>query len=89
MAFLAAAAPIFPELIMSAEEGLGAMVSGFTTEFIKEKKKSIAKTIGADIYDITKKNPSGLTNLTLNEVIKKKNYKISHPKKVGRKHKRI
>jgi hypothetical protein len=53
MAFLAVTAPIFPELIMSAEEGLGAMVSGFTTEFLKEGKKSIAKTIGADIYDIT------------------------------------
>lgn len=86
MAFLA---PMFPELVLSAEEGLGAIVSGISTEFVKNTKQSIATAVGNEIANIANTNPSGMTNLTLNEVIKKKNYRISHPRKSGRKTKRI
>jgi len=86
MAFLA---PMFPELVLSTEEGLGAIVSGISTEFIKKAKQSIATTVDSEISDIANKNPSGMTNLTLNEIIKKKNHRILHPRKSGRIHKRI
>ena len=88
MAFLAGAA-MFPELILSAEEGLGSIVSGLTTEFASKAKQTIASNIGSEIADIATKNPDGITNLTLNEVIKKKNHRISHPRKHGRKSKRV
>ena len=86
MAFLA---PMFPELVLSAEEGLGAIVSGISTEFVKNAKQSIATTVGGEIANIASSNPNGITNLTLNEIIKKKNHKILHPRKSGRIHKRI
>ena len=86
MAFLA---PMIPELILSTEEGLGAIVSGISTEFVKNTKQSIATTVGSEIANIASSNPNGITNLTLNEIIKKKNYAISHPRKLGRKKKRI
>jgi len=87
MAFLAGA--MFPELILGAEEGLGAIVSGISSEFVKNTKQSIATAVGSEIADIATKNPDGITNLTLNEVIKKKNHRISHPRKHGRKSKRV
>ena len=86
MAFLA---PMFPELVLSAEEGLGAIVSGISTEFVKNAKQSIATTVGGEIANIASSNPNGITNLTLNEIIKKKNYAISHPRKLGRRSKKI
>lgn len=86
MAFLAGA--LFPELVLSAEEGLGAIVSGISTEFVKNTKQSIATTVNNEIANITK-NPADITNLTLNEAIKKKNHRILHPRKSGRIHKRI
>ena len=86
MAFLA---PMFPELVLSAEDGIGSIVSGISTEFIKKAKQSIATTVDSEISDIANKNPSGMTNLTLNEIIKKKNHRILHPRKSGRIHKRI
>ena len=87
MAFLAGA--MFPELVLSAEEGLGSLVTGFSSEFVKNAKQSIATTVGGEIADIANKNPSGMTNLTLNEAIKKKNHRISNPRKLGRKNKKI
>jgi len=87
MAFLAG--PMFPEILVSAEEGIASLVTGFSTEFIKKAKQSIATTVDSEIANIASKNPSGMTNLTLNEIIKKKNYAISHPRKSGRIHKRI
>ena len=86
MAFLA---PMFPELVLSTEEGLGAIVSGISSEFVKNTKQSIATAVGNEIANIANKNPSGMTNLTLNEIIKKKNHRILHPRKSGRIHKRI
>jgi len=88
MAFLAGAA-MFPELILSAEEGLGSIVTGLTTEFASKAKQTIASNIGSELANIASSNPSGLTNMTLNEVIKKKNHAISHPRKSGRKRKHI
>lgn len=87
MAFLASA--MFPELILGAEEGLGAIVSGISSEFVKNTKQSVATAVGSELADIATKNPDGITNLTLNEVIKKKNHRISHPRKHGRKSKRV
>ena len=87
MAFLASA--MFPELILGAEEGLGAIVSGISSEFVKNTKQSVATAVGSELADIANKNPSGLTNMTLNEVIKKKNHAIAHPRKSGRKRKHI
>ena len=86
MAFLA---PMFPELVLSAEDGIGSIVSGISTEFIKKAKQSIATTVDSEISDIANKNPNGMTNLTLNDAIKTKNHAISHPRKSGRIHKRI
>ena len=86
MAFLA---PMFPELILDFEAGASAIVSGISTEFIKNTKQSIATTVDSEIANIASSNPNGITNLTLNEIIKKKNHKISHPRKSGRIHKRI
>jgi hypothetical protein len=88
MAFLAGA-PMFGELILGAEEGLGAIVSGFSSEFVKNTKQSIATAVGSEIADIANKNADGITNLTLNEVIKRKNHAIAHPRKHGRKSKRV
>ena len=86
MAFLA---PMFPELILDFEAGASAIVSGISTEFIKKAKQSIATTVDSEIANIASSNPNGITNLTLNEIIKKKNHKILHPRKSGRIHKRI
>ena len=88
MAFLAGAA-MFPELILGAEEGLGAIVSGISSEFVKNTKQSIATAVGSELADIVNKNPSGLTNMTLNETVKRKNHAIAHPRKHGRKSKRV
>ena len=87
MAFLAGA--MFPELVLSAEEGLGAIVSGFSSEFVKNTKQSIATAVGSEIADIANKNADGITNLTLNEVIKRKNHRKSNPRKLGRNRKHI
>ena len=86
MAFLA---PMFPELILDFEAGASAIVSGISTEFVKKAKQSIATTVDSEIANIASSNPNGITNLTLNEIIKKKNHKILHPRKSGRIHKRI
>ena len=88
MAFLAGA-PMFGELILGAEEGLGAIVSGFSSEFVKNTKQSIATAVGSEIADIANKNADGITNLTLNEVIKRKNHRKSNPRKLGRNRKHI
>ena len=87
MAFLAGA--LFPEILVSAEEGLGAIVSGFSTEFIKQNKQVVANVVGGEIGKLAFKNPNGITNLTLNEAIKTKNHAITHPRKLGRKRKHI
>lgn len=87
MAFLAGA--MFPELVVSAEEGLGAIVSGISSEFVKNTKQSVATAVGSEIANIANKNPDGITNMTLNEVIKKKNHRISNPRKLGRNRKHI
>jgi hypothetical protein len=87
MAFLAGA--LFPEILVSAEEGLGAIVSGFSTEFVKQNKQAVANVVGSEIGKIASQNPNGMTNLTLNEAIKTKNHAISHPRKSGRKRKHI
>jgi hypothetical protein len=87
MAFLAGA--MFPELILGAEEGLGAIVSGISTEFVSKAKQTVATTIASELADIANKNPDGITNLTLNEAIKRRKHRISHPKKLGRKSKRV
>lgn len=87
MAFLAGA--LFPEILVSAEEGLGALVTGFSTEFIKQNKQAVANVVGGEIGKLASKNPHGITNLTLNEAIKTKNHAISHPRKSGRKRKHI
>lgn len=88
MAFLAGAA-MFPELILDLEAGAGAIVSGISSEFVKNTKQSIATAVGSELADIANKNADGITNLTLNEVIKRKNHRISHPRKHGRKSKRV
>jgi hypothetical protein len=88
MAFLAGAA-MFPELILSAEEGLGSIVTGLTTEFASKAKQTIASNIGSELANIASSNPSGLTNMTLNETLKMRNHKKSHPRKHGRKSKRV
>ena len=87
MAFLAG--PMFGELILDLEAGAGAIVSGFSSEFVKNTKQSIATAVGSEIADIANKNADGITNLTLNEVIKRKNHAIAHPRKHGRKSKRV
>jgi len=87
MAFLAGA--MFPELILGAEEGLGAIVSGISSEFVKNTKQSVATAVGSELADIANKNVDGITNLTLNEVIKRRNHAIGHPRKSGRKRKHI
>ena len=87
MAFLAGA--MFPELVLSAEEGLGAIVSGISSEFVKNTKQSVATAVGSEIADIANKNADGITNLTLNEVIKRKNHRKSNPRKLGRNRKHI
>ena len=87
MAFLAGV--MFPELILSAEEGMGAIVSGISSEFVKNTKQSIATAVGSELADIANKNVDGITNLTLNEVIKRRNHAIGHPRKSGRKRKHI
>lgn len=87
MAFLAGA--LFPEILVSAEEGLGALVTGFSTEFVKQNKQAIANVVGEKIGKIASQNPNGMTNLTLNEAIKTKNHAISHPRKLGRRSKHI
>jgi hypothetical protein len=88
MAFLAGA-PMFGELILGAEEGLGAIVSGFSSEFVKNTKQSIATAVGSEIADIANKNPDGITNMSLNQAIRKKNHRISNPRKLGRNRKHI
>jgi len=88
MAFLAGAA-MFPELILSAEEGMGAIVSGFSSEFASKAKQTVATAVGSELANIANKNPSGLTNMTLNETLKMRNHKKSHPRKLGRKSKRV
>ena len=87
MAFLAGA--LFPEILVSAEEGLEAIVSGFSTEFVKQNKQAIANVVGGEIGKIASQNHNGITNLTLNEAIKTKNHAISHPRKSGRRSKHI
>ena len=87
MAFLAGA--LFPEILVSAEEGLGAIVSGISTEFVKQNKQAVANVVGGEIGKLALKNPNGMTNLTLNDAIKTKNHAILHPRKSGRIHKRI
>lgn len=86
MAFLA---PMFPEILISAEESLGAIVSGISTEFVKQNKQAVANLVGGEIGKIALKNPNGMTNLTLNEAIKTKNHAIAHPRKSGRRSKHI
>jgi hypothetical protein len=87
MAFLAGA--LFPEILVSAEEGLGAILTGFSTEFVKQNKQAVANVVGGEIGKIASSNPNGMTNLTLNEAIKTKNHAIAHPRKSGRKRKNI
>jgi len=87
MAFLAGV--MFPELILSAEEGMGAIVSGISSEFVKNTKQTVATAVGSELANIANKNPSGLTNMTLNETLKMRNHKKSHPRKLGRKSKRV
>jgi hypothetical protein len=87
MAFLAGA--MFPELVVSAEEGLGAIIGGISSEFVKNTKQSVATAVGSEIANIANKNPDGITNMTLNEVIKKKNHRKSNPRKLGRNRKHI
>jgi len=87
MAFLAG--PMFGELILDLEAGAGAIVSGFSSEFVKNTKQSIATAVGSELADIANKNADGITNLTLTEAIKRKNYRKSHPRKSGRKRKHI
>ena len=87
MAFLAGV--MFPELILSAEEGMGAIVSGISSEFVKNTKQTVATAVGSELANIANKNPSGLTNMTLNETLKMRNHKKSHPRKHGRKSKRV
>jgi hypothetical protein len=79
MAFLAG--PMFGELILDLEAGAGAIVSGFSSEFVKNTKQSIATAVGSEIADIANKNPSGLTNMTLNETNEKEESRHSTPKK--------
>jgi len=87
MAFLAGA--MFPELVLDLEAGAGAIVSGISSEFVKNAKQSVATTIGSELADIATKNPDGITNMTLNETLKMRNHKKSHPRKHGRKSKRV
>ena len=87
MAFLAGA--MFPELVVSAEEGLGAIVSGISSEFVKNTKQSVATAVGSEIANIANKNPDGITNMTLNESVKRRNHRKSNPRKLGRNRKHI
>ena len=87
MAFLAGA--MFPELILDFEAGASAIVSGFSTEFVKQNKQALANVVGGEIGKLASKNHNGITNLTLNEAIKTKNHAISHPRKSGRKRRHI
>ena len=87
MSFIAA--PMFPELVLSAEEGLGAIVSGISSEFVKNTKQSVATAVGSEIANIANKNPDGITNMTLNESVKRRNHRKSNPRKLGRNRKHI
>lgn len=87
MSFIAA--PMFAELVLDLEAGAGAIVSGISSEFVKNTKQSVATAVGSEIANIANKNPDGITNMTLNEVIKKKNHRKSNPRKLGRNRKHI
>jgi hypothetical protein len=87
MSFIAA--PMFAELVLDLEAGATAIVSGFSSEFASKAKQTVATAVGSELANIANKNPSGLTDMTLNETLKMRNHKKSHPRKHGRKSKRV